>query len=65
MYLFIVRDKSKELCELLSDPMTLQNEREFARVTREKLMGVSSSAQSSAAGAPTSISSSSVNQMGS
>ena len=26
-----VRDKSRELCELLSDPTMLQNEREFAR----------------------------------
>lgn len=44
--------------------MTLQNEREFARVTREKLMGVSSSAQSMNGGAPTSMSSDQVNQMG-
>ena len=32
-----VRDKSRELCELLSDPTMLQNEREFARQTREKM----------------------------
>ena len=35
--MFAVRDKSRELCELLSDPTMLQNEREFARQTREKL----------------------------
>lgn len=34
-----VRDKSRELCELLSDPTMLQNEREFARQTRDKLQG--------------------------
>jgi len=34
-----VRDKSRELCELLSDPQMLQNEREFARQTRDKLQG--------------------------
>ena len=34
-----MRDKSRELCELLSDPTMLQNEREFARQTRDKLQG--------------------------
>ena len=29
--IIIVRDKSRELCELLSDATMLQNEREFAR----------------------------------
>ena len=35
----LVRDKSRELCELLSNADLLQNEREFARQTRDKLMG--------------------------
>ena len=33
----LVRDKSRELCELLENPQQLQNEREFARQTREKM----------------------------
>jgi hypothetical protein len=37
-----VRDKSKALCELLSDPNKLQEEREFARKTRDKFSGISS-----------------------
>ena len=42
-FFFLVRDKSRELCELLSDPNLLQQEREFARQTREKLqVGISS-----------------------
>ena len=40
-FLNLVRDKSRELCELLSDATMLQNEREFARQTREKLQGPS------------------------
>jgi len=32
-----VRDKARELCELLSDSMMLEREREFARQTRDKL----------------------------
>lgn len=39
----VVRDKSKELYELLSDPTALHREREFARQTREKLGNSSSS----------------------
>lgn len=38
----IVRDKSRALCELLSDPQKLQEEREFARKTRDKFHGISS-----------------------
>lgn len=40
--LFVVRDKSRALCELLSDPSRLQQEREFARQTRDKFSGISS-----------------------
>jgi len=40
--MFIVRDKSRALCELLSDPAKLQEEREFARKTRDKFSGISS-----------------------
>lgn len=32
----IVRDKSRAICELLSDPSKLQTERDFARQTRDK-----------------------------
>ena len=32
-----MRDKARELCELLSDSMMLEREREFARQTRDKL----------------------------
>ena len=34
-----MRDKSRALCELLSDNEKLQQEREFARQTREKFAG--------------------------
>lgn len=40
-----VRDKARELVELLSDPNKLQYEREYARQTREKLTGTSGSHQ--------------------
>ena len=33
----LVRDKARELTELLSEPNKLQYEREYARQTREKL----------------------------
>jgi hypothetical protein len=51
-----VRDKSKELYELLSDPTALQREREFARQTREKMHNTqsSSSAQNPTSAAPAS-----------
>jgi hypothetical protein len=39
---FVVRDKARALCELLSDPNKLQQEREFARQTRDKFSGISS-----------------------
>jgi hypothetical protein len=32
----IVRDKARAICELLGDPQKLQEEREFARKTRDK-----------------------------
>jgi len=32
-----VRDKSRELAEVLENPTQLQNEREFARQTRDKM----------------------------
>jgi hypothetical protein len=35
--IFLVRDKSRELVELLQNPTMLQNEREFARQTRDKM----------------------------
>lgn len=38
----IVRDKSKAICDLLNDPQKLQEEREFARKTRDKFQGISS-----------------------
>lgn len=41
-YWYIVRDKSRAICELLSDPNKLQEEREFARKTRDKFSGISS-----------------------
>ena len=47
-----MRDKSRELCELLSDPIMLQNEREFARQTREKLQSQAGSTSSMGAGGP-------------
>ena len=34
-----VRDRARSLCELLSDNEKLQQEREFARQTREKFAG--------------------------
>jgi epsin len=37
-----VRDKARALCEILSDNEKLQQEREFARQTREKLGGTGS-----------------------
>lgn len=47
LFNLLVRDKSRELCELLSDPNLLQQEREFARQTREKLqIGISNGVQS-------------------
>lgn len=36
----IVRDKSKQLVELLENPTQLESEREFARTTRDKLIGI-------------------------
>jgi hypothetical protein len=38
-FLFLVRDKSEELIELLNDPTKLQAEREFAQATRNKMSG--------------------------
>jgi len=38
--LWIVRDKSRAVCELLSDVEKLQQEREFAKKMREKFSGV-------------------------
>ena len=35
-----LRDKSKQLCELLNDPKKIQDEREFAKQTREKFSGI-------------------------
>ena len=37
-----VRDRARSICELLSDPEKLQQEREFARKTREKFQGAGS-----------------------
>lgn len=37
-----LRDKVKGLLELVNDPSKLQYEREFAKQTREKFMGISS-----------------------
>ncbi len=37
-----IRDKSRSICELLSDNTKLQEEREFARKTRDKFQGISS-----------------------
>ena len=69
-----MRDKSRELCELLSDPTMLQNEREFARQTREKLQGAGQSSGSEmgsntggmgmGSGPPTSMSSASMGSQG-
>jgi hypothetical protein len=36
---YIVRDKARMICDLLSDPYRLQEEREFAKKTHEKLHG--------------------------
>lgn len=36
-----LRDKVKALCELVNEPGKLQYEREFAKQTREKFMGIS------------------------
>ncbi len=36
-----MRDKARSICELLSDNERLQEEREFARTTRDKLGGMS------------------------
>ena len=38
-----LRDKANGLCELVNEPGKLQYEREFAKQTREKFMGISSS----------------------
>lgn len=38
----LVRDRSRAICEVLSDSAKLQEEREFARQTRDKLTGISS-----------------------
>jgi len=37
-----LRDKANALCELLNEPGKLQYEREFAKQTREKFIGISS-----------------------
>ena len=42
----IVRDKSKAICELIGDPQKLKQERDFAKQTRDKLSGVSTSSKS-------------------
>ena len=42
LYILIVRDKSRAICDLLNDPQKLQEEREFARRTRDKFQGISS-----------------------
>ena len=56
-----MRDKARELCELLQDPIMLEREREFARQTREKLgTGSTGSSSYSGSGAPTSMSSASM-----
>jgi len=39
---FELRDKVTALCELVNEPGKLQYEREFAKQTREKFMGISS-----------------------
>lgn len=46
----IVRDKSRALCEILSDPSKLQEEREFARKTRDKFSGISSTSSDGTSG---------------
>lgn len=38
-----MRNTARAICELLSDPNKLQEEREFARKTRDKFSGISSS----------------------
>ena len=43
-----LRDKAKGLVELLNEPSKLQYEREFAKQTRDKFMGISSSGNQSA-----------------
>ena len=61
-----MRDKARELCELLSDPIMLEREREFARQTRDKLAhgSVGSAMGSYGGGAPTSMSSASIGAAG-
>jgi hypothetical protein len=44
--IFLVRDKSRELVELLQNPTMLQNEREFARQTRDKMQGIQNTSSS-------------------
>lgn len=39
---FELRDKVKSLCELVNEPGKLQYEREFAKQTREKFIGINS-----------------------
>lgn len=48
----VVRDKARAVCELLADTTKLQEEREFARKTRDKFVGISSSGATT--GGPTS-----------
>lgn len=55
--IFIVRDKSRAICELLSDSQKLQEEREFARRTRDKFSGISSTSSAGQSYAGNSISS--------
>lgn len=45
-----LRDKAKGLVELLNDPSKLQYEREFAKQTRDKFMGISSSGNQGVSG---------------
>lgn len=55
----LVRDKSKELYAVITDPQILEKEREFARTTRDKLQGTQTSVSSNGASVtnPTSYSS--------
>ena len=39
---FLVRERARAICELVSDPQRLEEEREFARKTRDKFQGISS-----------------------
>ena len=36
-----IRDKAKQICELVSEPARLEEEREFARKNRDKFKGFS------------------------